>query len=142
MGFLRYWTFSNLPLFCLATPTLIILCRSSIWALNSVAGSGEVQSQSDESISRDCHQRACISRLAIPQAILAILAFTHYHVQIITRISSGYPLWYWYLAAEILDSSKIALDDAALLSSKKIVQGMVLYGLIQGALFASFLPPA
>jgi phosphatidylinositol glycan class V len=121
---------------------LVILCQSSIWALNSVAGSAEEESQGEGSVSRDCHRRACLSRLALPQAALAILAFTSYHVQIITRISSGYPLWYWYLAAEILDDGKLGRGDAALLSPKKIIQGMVLYGLIQGALFACFLPPA
>ena len=39
-------------------------------------------------------------RLALPQLILAGLALTSYHVQIITRQSSGYPYWYIWLAAQ------------------------------------------
>ncbi|RJE25289.1 hypothetical protein PHISCL_02378 [Aspergillus sclerotialis] len=31
------------------------------------------------------------------------MAFTSYHVQIINRISSGYPVWYWYIASQLLD---------------------------------------
>lgn len=120
---------------------LIILCRSSIWALNFPTGSVE-ESQSEENAVREGHRRACLSRLAIPQAALTILAFTSYHVQIITRISSGYPVWYWFLAAEILREGKSGTADAIYLSPGKMVRGMVLYGLVQGALFASFLPPA
>jgi GPI mannosyltransferase 2 len=68
--------------------------------------------------------------LTIPQLILAVLALTTYHVQIITRIASGYPWWYIWLAAERPRSVKIA------------VRWMALYALIQGGLYASFLPPA
>ena len=38
---------------------------------------------------------------ALPQLILAILATTTFHVQIINRISSGYPVWYIVLAIAI-----------------------------------------
>ncbi|KAK9850003.1 hypothetical protein MYU51_012769 [Penicillium brevicompactum] len=127
VGFLRYWTISNIPLFLLAAPMLVILCRSSWWALTSPSSS----STSPGSM---------LTRLAIPQGILAVMAFTSYHVQIINRISSGYPLWYWYLVTSAVEYETSALKKSRILVVA--VYGMVAYALIQGVLFGSFLPPA
>lgn len=80
---------------------------------------------------------ALLFRLALPQLTLAVLALTSFHVQIITRISSGYPLWYLVLAREITDS-----DSKGTRFAKWTVRWMVMYALIQCVLFASFLPPA
>ncbi|EPS44809.1 hypothetical protein H072_1146 [Dactylellina haptotyla CBS 200.50] len=44
-------------------------------------------------------------RLTIPQLILAILAITNYHVQIITRLSSGLPMWYIVMATALIETS-------------------------------------
>lgn len=79
--------------------------------------------------------RSLLWVLAIPQLVLALLALTSYHVQIITRISSGYPLWYIWLAARICSNSSLG-------TSKAIFRWMVLYATIQAGLYASFLPPA
>ena len=125
---------------------LVILSLSSLWALagkkpNS-ASKGKKSKNIEESERHD-HRQACLTRLAIPQGLLAVMAFTVYHVQIITRMSSGYPLWYWYIASLIFSSSPAGGPPAkGIVQPKVLVQGMVLYGLIQGALFASFLPPA
>lgn len=81
-----------------------------------------------------------LTRLAIPQGILAVMAFTSYHVQIINRISSGYPLWYWYLVTSAVEYETSALKKSRILVVA--VYGMVAYALIQGVLFGSFLPPA
>jgi phosphatidylinositol glycan class V len=70
---------------------------------------------------------------AVAQLIIAVLAVTNYHVQIIKRISSAYPVWYWWLAGKLLRG------DAW---GRRIVIFMVMYASIQGALFTSFLPPA
>jgi phosphatidylinositol glycan class V len=144
VGFLRYWTISNSPLFLLATPMLVILSCSSFWAASrKVPNDGRRDSKSGEDSERRSHQQACLTRLAIPQGLLAIMAFTVYHVQIITRISSGYPLWYWYLASQIFRRSSAGDRHAKGAEQPNfIVRLMVLYGLIQGGLFASFLPPA
>jgi phosphatidylinositol glycan class V len=76
-----------------------------------------------------------VRALAGSQAILAVLAITTYHVQIITRISSGYPVWYWWVASCLMDKKKQGYGAG-------IVMFMVMYAGIQGVLFASFLPPA
>ncbi|KAJ5544937.1 hypothetical protein N7535_006676 [Penicillium sp. DV-2018c] len=127
VGFLRYWTVSNIPLFLLAAPMLAILCRSSLWALRSPSSS----STSPGSM---------LTRLAVPQGLLAIMALIGYHVQIINRISSGYPLWYWYLVTSAVDLGSSSLKQSRTLAVA--VYSMVGYALIQGVLFGSFLPPA
>lgn len=81
-----------------------------------------------------------LTRLAVPQGLLAVMAFTSYHVQIINRISSGYPLWYWYLVTSPVDLSSSSLKQSRILVAA--VYSMVAYALIQGVLFGSFLPPA
>ncbi|KAJ5149647.1 GPI mannosyltransferase 2 [Penicillium atrosanguineum] len=137
VGLFQYWTVSNLPLFLLATPVLVILCQSSLWALKAPStlrsGSGN---QSPSPVSPG----SMLFRLAVPQGLLAVMALTSYHVQIVNRISSGYPVWYWYLVSSAMDSfqdhrkGRRGLVNAA--------QTMVAYALIQGVLFGSFLPPA
>ena len=77
-------------------------------------------------------------RLALPQVTLAVLAFTSYHVQIVNRISSGYPLWYWYIAYQILSGFESKHSRALPVA----VTAIVMYGLVQATLFGSFLPPA
>lgn len=69
------------------------------------------------------------------QTFVALLAITNYHVQIISRISSGYIVWYWWIASCILDEKKRRLGLGVAIF-------FVMYAGIQGSLFASFLPPA
>lgn len=70
---------------------------------------------------------------ATAQLLLAVLATLNHHVQIISRISSGLPLWYFWLAGKVLRGEAWG---------RRIVVFMIMYASIQGALFASFLPPA
>lgn len=86
--------------------------------------------------------RGAVRALLVPQLALAILALTTYHVQIITRLSSGYPIWYWWLASWILEDRKVQVLGKYWSPPKIIVQWMICYAFIQGGLFASFLPPA
>ncbi|PKY02590.1 GPI mannosyltransferase 2 [Aspergillus campestris IBT 28561] len=134
VGFLRYWTLSNLPLFLLALPMLVLLCWSSIWACKGDISLGSPASTAAHSST----MASLLIRLALPQGILAVLAFTSYHVQIVNRISSGYPLWYWYIAYQILSGFESKHSRALPVA----VTSMVMYGLVQATLFGSFLPPA
>lgn len=81
-------------------------------------------------------------RLAVPQGLLAIMALTSYHVQIINRISSGYPLWYWWLVSTAMDGWQGPRESRSRSLFSVATQAMVGYALIQGVLFGSFLPPA
>lgn len=149
IGFLNYWTFSNLPLFVVAAPMLIIMTFS---ALESWTSSSDSQIERTEDLIDTrtgtsmelgaVHHHGIVQRLAIPQFILVVLTLTTYHVQIITRLSSGYPVWYWWLASSIIDNRDLVLRGRTWKVGRGIVRWMVIYALIQGGLFASFLPPA
>lgn len=73
--------------------------------------------------------------LAVIQTLVAVLAITNFHVQIITRLSSGYPVWYWWIAQRLRNGETRK-------TGAMVVVFMVMYAGIQGGLFASFLPPA
>lgn len=79
--------------------------------------------------------RLFVRTLAASQALLAVLAITNYHVQIISRLSSGYAVWYWWVAGCLLDRRRQAW-------ACRIIVFITMYAGIQGGLFASFLPPA
>lgn len=76
-----------------------------------------------------------IQALAASQAIVGLLALTSYHVQVISRLASGYAVWYWWIASFLMD--KVSQSRG-----RSIVVFMVMYGGIQAALYSSFLPPA
>jgi phosphatidylinositol glycan class V len=79
----------------------------------------------------------------LPQFVLALAAFTTYHVQIINRLSSGYPLWYVWLASMIAASTEGQADMARKRRvAKLLVKSVAIYAIVQAGLFASFLPPA
>ena len=92
--------------------------------------------------------------MALAQGFLGVLNLTTYHVQVVTRLSSAYPVWYMWRAAALASGggevaggeteSKGLLVPGARESkyAGAIVKYMVLYATVQGALFACFLPPA
>lgn len=148
VGFLRYWTFSNAPLFLLAAPMLFILISSGLWSWASKTNAGKPRIDNAKMSNDPADDpwmspvgMALTSRLAVPQLVLSVLALTTYHVQVITRISSGYPVWYWWLASSIVCQKPLRLGRRSI-PTKSVVKWMVLYALIQGGLFAAFLPPA
>ena len=143
VGMFKYWTVSNLPLFILAAPMLCVLICSASMALwpGSISNQGISAAKVGSSKGEKPDEGALV-RLALPQLILAILALFVYNVQIITRLSSGYPLWYIWLAERVVNSTEFGQEEMSPVGSKHIVQFMVLYAIIQGGLFASFLPPA
>jgi phosphatidylinositol glycan class V len=132
VGPFRYWTLSNVPLFLLAAPALWLLTFSAVEFMRNprmfLPSSTKVTSETV--LLRD---RVTALSLALPQFLLAILALLSYHVQIITRLASGYPLWYIWLAYQTVEGGA---------RTSTIIRWMVIYGLVQAGLYASFLPPA
>ncbi|KAK5999748.1 hypothetical protein QM012_005154 [Aureobasidium pullulans] len=157
VGFLRYWTVSNIPLFLLALPMLCILISTGL-----AAPGLKLDNTRQPSKQHSNHASVYILCLALPQILLALLAFTTFHVQIVNRIATGYPIWYIVLAAAIVspntpaqdDKKTIRPDDALPLVAtfqhqlnkhsiqKLLVRGMLMYSIIQGGLYANFMPPA
>ena len=128
---------------------LIILFRSSAWAwAGQIITTGTKEQRPfesrDQSSPSDGSATSLLRRLALPQAALAILALSNYHVQIITRLASGYPLWYWWLAWGVIQQyGQDHINHESVKGSPKLIaRWMVMYALVQAGLFASFLPPA
>ena len=120
---------SNLPLFLLAAPMLYVLARS-----------GMAQLQASGKSTRPERLVGLVKTMAATQVLLAVLTLTSYHVQIITRMASGYPLWYWWLAGQLSRGEKSLAEGG--FPARGFVMFMLMYGSIQAVLFASFLPPA
>ncbi|KAH7419070.1 GPI mannosyltransferase 2 [Cadophora sp. MPI-SDFR-AT-0126] len=133
-GFLRYWTVSNLPLFLLATPMFFILTRSGLWALSFNISQSQDQTGKDQRTGEGRAAQQVLRNLAVTQLSLVALTLSTAHVQIITRISSAFPVWLWY-GALASQAGKNTLAGG-------FVRFMVIYALVQGGLYASFLPPA
>ncbi|KAH6958979.1 hypothetical protein HG530_009796 [Fusarium avenaceum] len=130
VGFLKYWTPNQIPLFLLAAPMLTILLKSGTEIVREPSrGLRAMVRGTDE----QC--RLLVRTLAAVQMLLAVLAITNYHVQIISRLSSGYPVWYWWVASCLMDKQRQSLGYG-------VVVFITMYAAIQGGLFASFLPPA
>ena len=151
-GFLRYWTVSNIPLFILATPMLLLMTRSTIWAWTELDGPNR-SSMRDKVTMRNASEiayrdfgegtnHALVRRFSLPQAVLAVSALAIYHVQIITRLSSAYPIWYWWLASTMVENNKRKVITKGFSTPMVVSRWMVTSAIIQGGLFASFLPPA
>lgn len=83
-----------------------------------------------------------LPELALPQLVLAVTAATSFHVQIVNRISSGYPIWYLTVATWLLDRESTRRSGDRPSRAQFTIRAMVMYAMIQGMLFANFLPPA
>lgn len=83
-----------------------------------------------------------LPELALPQLVLAFAAATSFHVQIVNRIASGYPIWYLTVAAWLTDRHPGLQIGKQPSYGQGAVRAMIMYAMIQGVLFANFLPPA
>ncbi|KAL5329206.1 hypothetical protein ACEPPN_002716 [Leptodophora sp. 'Broadleaf-Isolate-01'] len=133
-GFLRYWTVSNVPLFLLAMPMFVILTISGFWALKLNPSDKQGQSDKAKRTKEGSGAQQVVRNLAVTQLSLVALTLSTAHVQIVTRISSAFPVWLWY-------GSNASQDGKTMLVGG-LVKFMVIYALVQGGLYASFLPPA
>lgn len=157
----RYWTLPNIPLFLLAAPMLTIMIVSGWWGAGVGATVGGRVTVSEKDILR---------KLAFLQILLACMAIVSYHVQIITRLSSGYMVWYWWVAYQMSSGERVEGKGGEREEGKEgedgkegevgeerkrgkrgkegtdwpkwVVRYMIMYGVVQGVLFAGFLPPA
>ncbi|KEQ75587.1 mannosyltransferase [Aureobasidium namibiae CBS 147.97] len=133
VGFLRYWTVSNIPLFLLAAPMLCALIGTGLAAPDL---------KIDVPGKRSKQASVYLLCLAAPQILLALLALTTFHVQIVNRIATGYPIWYIVIAAGISFVRHVQDHLGRPSSQQLIFRGMFMYSIIQGGLYASFMPPA
>lgn len=128
VGFLRYWTTSQLPNFLIASPHIIL----SILTLSSHL--------------RSKHSYHTFLSNPLTPHILALtgmstLLLTSMHVQIATRILTTFPALYWYVAEKVLE------DIQGLWAERPrfwegAVRGIITFGCVGAVLFSAFLPPA
>ena len=113
-----------------------LMTVSGFWALNYKKNEEILSSklQAEGKMRREPEGFPIIRNLAVSQLLLTLLTVTTAHVQIITRISSAYPVWLWYVAAACREGNSPLAGN--------ITRFMVIYSIVQGGLFASFLPPA
>ncbi|KAF5024808.1 hypothetical protein F66182_3124 [Fusarium sp. NRRL 66182] len=103
-GFIAPQVLAWIPLFLLAAPMLTLLIKSGTELVREPSrGLRTLTSGTDE----QC--RLLVQTLAAVQTLLAVLAITNYHVQIISRLSSGYPVWYWWVASCLMDKKRQSL---------------------------------
>jgi phosphatidylinositol glycan class V len=86
--------------------------------------------------------RCDLPELALPQLLLVLAAATSFHVQIINRIASGYPIWYLTVATWLVGQQPGLQKGKQSNRGQWAVRAMIMYSMVQGVLFANFLPPA
>jgi GPI mannosyltransferase 2 len=133
VGLFKYWGVSTISMFVLAAPMTYILTRTGMDVLSESPDSADSKDAESRTVTE--RLRPFMQSLGVVQIILSVLAITCYHVQIITRLSAAYPLWYWCTARSLTDPAKSG-------AASGIIVFMTMYASIQGALFAFFLPPA
>jgi phosphatidylinositol glycan class V len=114
-GFLKYWSPNNIPNFLFAAPTLGLIIASSI---------------------RFKGETRLWPFIAI-QLIILFSSLLFWHVQIVTRVATCLPTIYWFVA--VLIESTTSGD---VLWANGILKYFSIWLLVQGTLFAAFLPPA
>ncbi|ODQ50326.1 mannosyltransferase [Saitoella complicata NRRL Y-17804] len=114
VGFLRYWTLNQVPMWILAGPMLALSTLSTVHYAKYATRNVE------------------LVPFVVLQAFLILVAVTTMHVQIWTRVSSSSVPTYWY-AADI---------GRGVNWGKVIVGFFVGYNWVQALLYSRFLPPA
>ena len=154
VGLFKYWTLSNIPLFLLAAPMLFIADYTASVCLMGrpilLDPSVSKTAGTNQDTARSVRMPEPLRWFALPQLVLAVLSMTHFHVQIINRISTAYPVWYILVAVAITSQSYgTGKHNSALTpilgnerTKQWAVRSMMMYAMIQGGLFASFMPPA
>ncbi|GAA6058645.1 hypothetical protein JCM10212_004056 [Sporobolomyces blumeae] len=160
-GFLRYWTFLQIPNFLLAAPVLALsfaasysyytsLPRQTLSRTLPFLPSSFLPSDSSSSNTGRNSQRRFLSLSLIPYVHLhtatTLLLFLSSHIQIILRLCIVNPVVWWYAADLVLSSTSHAGDEACAARRKRWgsrwVTYCVVWGTIATILWALFLPPA
>lgn len=141
VGFLRYWTVSNIPNFILAFPALLHVFAFCWFYLSNLPAIIPHIAPWIRSDNNDIRPPQLVSPFLSPSllphvlhalALTSILTFNA-HVQISLRLLPSLPLTYWAAARLMLDLPKWG---------KAWITWSILWGALSCVLWAVFLPPA
>ncbi|KAF8972947.1 glycosyltransferase family 76 protein [Flammula alnicola] len=132
VGFMRYWTLSQIPNFLIAAPTLMVIFAFSFYHLKRTTAL-KLSNEKDRSPLELAFENASITPHAIHATIFTSILLFASHTQIVLRLAASMPLVYW--AAAWLLTQHPALG-------RLWVTWSVLWGVISTILWATFLPPA
>lgn len=116
-GFLKYWTFQNLPNFVFGAPTFLLLVASMRYFARIYP------------VDR-------ILPVLMVNCVFLVLLLCFWHVQIVTRIHTFLPVVYWLVAGMLTQNEPSGAMNHAILAY------FVGWNVLQTALFGAFLPPA
>lgn len=100
----------------MAAPMLLLLSWSALDVLRAPLLISSTERDAGAERRRQRQRRRQLKALAVPQLLLAGLATTSFHVQIITRIASSCPLMYIWLAGKIVAGPATTAGSAAVTS--------------------------
>ena len=142
VGFLRYWTVSNIPNFILALPALLhvfAFCGFYLSNLPAIAPHilPHIWKKNDDVSSPPQLDSPFLSPTLLPHVIhalvLTVILTFNAHVQVSLRLLPSLPLTYWAAARLLVDCPKWG---------KAWVAWSVMWGAVSCVLWAVFLPPA
>lgn len=124
VGFLRYWTFQQLPNFIIAAPPLMLLFTFGTHYLSHF-------------LSKEKEISSFLVPTLLPHVLHALVLCTILlfasHTQIILRLAASMPLTYWAAAWLIMEHPKYG---------RWWVRWSMVWGTISVVLWSTFLPPA
>jgi GPI mannosyltransferase 2 len=128
VGFLRYWTTSQLPNFLIASPHILL----SVFAVSN-------HLRNKPTIYTFLSNPLTPHVLAL--AGMSFLLFTSMHVQIATRVLTAFPALYWYVAGKVVeDVQGVWVERTRFWEGG--VRAIVVFGCVGAVLYSAFLPPA
>ncbi|KAH7888421.1 glycosyltransferase family 76 protein [Phlebopus sp. FC_14] len=140
IGFLRYWTLSNLPNFILALPVLLnvyTFCAFYLSRLPRIFPSFFALTRLKDGKNSPPTDSLFLDPTILPHVLyglaMALLLTFNAHVQISLRVLPSMPITYWAAAHLLIDRPALG---------KAWVTWSVIWGALSCVLWATFLPPA
>ena len=131
VGFLRYWTLSQLPNFLLAAPNLLVIISFSFYHLKG-PWLGSSKRKGESQLDR-AFQNATITPHAMHAIIFSSILIFASHTQIILRLAPSMPFVYWAAAWLLCEHPVLG---------RLWITWSVLWSIMSVICWATFLPPA
>lgn len=138
VGFLQYWLPHNVPNFFFAAPPLGIIAASNIYFYKKNLSNYPKNKKNIDSPGSLKHAPSAYMMSYVLVAWVMLFSATFiWNIQIITRISTCLPTFYWYVA-EMLNSTKVK----EVKMGKLMATYFFVWIIAQSILFGAFMPPA